>query len=119
MIAPLIFAFEEGPENTGRTVEPYVVLSDGIKLRFDQIDRQYLGRKCSVYFKRGHPLGMSGTGIEGKNQFVWRNGILIENGELAGISKNSVDVVWYFVPYSGHGGAVLPEDVDYIIVEKK
>jgi hypothetical protein len=28
-------------------------------------------------------------------------------------------VVWYFVPSGGHGGAVLPEDVDYIVVEKK
>ena len=118
-----ILAFDEDPEDKGNTVEPYPVLTDGIKLRFGQIDKQYLGRRCSVYYKPGQPSGISGSGIMPEKMFVnlfpSHGGVTIENGELTGLSRHSIDVTWFFAIGGAHGGPVPDEEIDYIIVEKK
>jgi hypothetical protein len=114
-----ILAFDDDPQDRGNTVEPYSVLTEGIKLRFQDIDKQYLGRRCSVYYRRGQPDGMAGSMSSGKNQFVSRNGITIENGELTGISKHSIDVTWFFAPVGARGGPIPEDEIDYVLVEKK
>ena len=113
------FAYNHDPLDKGETVEPYPVLTDGVKLNFSQLDLQYLGRRCSVYFKPGQPTSMSSTGIQPEKMFVRQNGIMIENGELVGLSKHGVDVTWFFSPFGAHGGSIPDTEIDYIILEKK
>jgi hypothetical protein len=113
------FAFNRDPFDKGETVEPYPILTNGIKLSFSQLDLQYLGRRCSVFYKPGQPAAMAGTGTLPEKMFVRQNGITVENGELVGLSKHGIDINWYFSGRGAHGGSIPDTEIDYIIVEKK
>ena len=113
------FAFNNNPLDKGETVEPYPVLTNGIKLSFCQLDLQHLGRRCSVFYKPGQPTAMGGSGTMPEKMFVRQNGITVDNGELVGLSIHGIDVTWFFSVGGAHGGSIPDKEIDYVMVEKK
>ena len=112
-------AFDKEPLDHGETVEPYPLLTKGIKLQFAELDKQYLGRRCSVYFKTGQSGNMGGMGEVPEKMFIQQDRVTIENGELTGLSKHAIEVTWFSKPSGSHGGSIPEKDIDYIIVEEK
>ena len=101
----------------GDTVAPYPVVEKGIKLTFSQIDKQYLGRKCTVFFKVGRPTGMFATGPGDPDGMVLHRGdVELVNGELFGFSKHQLHLMWFNY---GRSWTILGDDIDYIRVAKE
>ena len=120
-VAPAVQPSVHSQTQGGQTWGPYKVIDDGIRLRFDQVDKQYLGRKCSVFLKRGVIGNGVSTGITPAGMFVMRGDIQVVNGELYGISRRSLDIVWFFEQdhEAGHGGPLAADQIDYVMVEKQ
>jgi hypothetical protein len=103
----------------GETGGPYRVIDDGIKLRFDQIDKQYLGKRCSVFLKPGVIGNGVGTGIEPEGMFVMRGNVQIENGELFALGRRAINITWFWPnDGGGHGGDEPEKNIDYVMIEK-
>ena len=102
----------------GETFGPYPVMEHGIKLRFDQIDKQHLGKRCSVYLKPGVIANGVSTGTEPQGMFVMRGNRQIENGELFGLERHGLDITWFWKRGGAHGGTVPANEIDFIMVEK-
>jgi len=103
----------------GETSGPYPVIDHGIKLRFDQIDKQYLGKRCSVFLKPGVIGSGVSTGTEPDGMFVMRGNVQIENGELFAIGRHAINITWFWPGGMGaHGGDEPESNIDYVMIEK-
>lgn len=108
---------------TAQTHAPYSTLKVGDKITFDKIEKEHLGRACSVFFKGGRPTSIMAVGPPDPEGMVQQlDNVRVVNGELYAIGKGHIEIAWLY-DETGRGGSrhhnILADDIDYIIVKKE
>jgi hypothetical protein len=121
LILTLIFTCISLPSQGQKPTENpmgYSRLTEGVKVTFDQLDRQHLGRQCTVYAKPGFSKAMGG-GPPPEPQFQTdpRTKQSFWNGELYAICSEGILLRWYrdAARTSCTETSVASTGIDYII----
>jgi hypothetical protein len=95
----------------------YSRLNTGDRITYKELQREHLGRVCTVYLKAGFPESMVG-GILPTGALIHDKpkGISLLIGELYAITKDGVRLRWYYdlqrTSTTEYGAGI--EEIDYI-----
>ncbi len=102
---------------------PYIVEETGEKVPFQQIDKEHLGRLCSVFHNAGRPTAITAVGPDDPKGMVTQRGtVRIVTGELHAIGKKHIQIIAFYDQDRERGGTRLhhiqEDDIDHVVFKQ-